>query len=423
MESISYTERIPVRAGVYDVIVAGGGVAGVAAALTAVRDGKKALLIEKSTILGGLGTLGLINLFVPMCNGRGRQIIFGLAEEMLRLSIRHGWAMVPSDWRNGQPDHPTEQRYVARFSPAIFALVLREWLEDSGVELLFDCIVSGTVMQGNHCEGVVIDGKSGREFIRGKMFIDATGDGDLMRRAGVPTVTGDNFDFYGAKAISLESCQKAVKTGRIEDAITGISGGTVNLYGKGQPADVPLWHGTSTDSTNQYLSHNQRLMLENVKKLPNEGFEIVTLPGMLQTRTSCRIDGEYTLKADDAYRHFDDSVGAICDFERRDFLYEMPYRLLIHRGFDNIATAGRCASGEGYAWDLLRVIPPAIITGQAIGNAACLALDSGKGIDQVDVPSLQRMQADQNVMVHFDDALIPKDLEHAGEWTNDFGHV
>ena len=79
MEKIVFQEQLPVREKSYDVIVAGGGVAGLAAALTARRSGKQVLLIEKSTMLGGLATLGLINLFVPMCNGRGTQIIFGLA--------------------------------------------------------------------------------------------------------------------------------------------------------------------------------------------------------------------------------------------------------------------------------------------------------------------------------------------------------
>jgi len=83
---------------------------------------------------------------------------------------------------------------------------------------------------------------------------------------------------------------------------------------------------------------------------------------------------------------------------------------------------GRSASGEGYAWDVIRVIPPAIISGQAAGNAAVVALDSNCGIDKVDVAEVQKKQAEQNVMLHFDDALIPKDLAHAGEKGEDIGH-
>ena len=114
MKHIFFQEEIPVREKSYDVIVAGAGVAGLAAALTARRAGKSVLLIEKSTMLGGLATLGLINLFVPMCNGRGTQIIYGLAEEFLRYSVRYGWAKIPDEWRNGEPATPTEVRYIAR---------------------------------------------------------------------------------------------------------------------------------------------------------------------------------------------------------------------------------------------------------------------------------------------------------------------
>ena len=84
MNTVTINKTVPVKAH-YDVIVCGGGVAGCAAAVTAAKRGKSVLIIEKSNILGGLATLGLINLFVPMCNGRGKQIIFGLAEKWLRL--------------------------------------------------------------------------------------------------------------------------------------------------------------------------------------------------------------------------------------------------------------------------------------------------------------------------------------------------
>ncbi len=422
MGNIVYQEQIPVREKTYDVIVAGGGVAGLAAALTARRAGKQVLVIEKSTMLGGLATLGLINLFVPMCNGRGTQIIFGLAEEFLRYSIRYGWAKIPDVWRNGPPEKPTEVRYIARFSPNIFALALTEFFASEGIDLLFDVTCSAPVMEGKHCRGVIVQGKSGREFIRGSIIVDTTGDSDLLRRAGVPTLKRGNFTIYAVKAISLESCRKAVESGRIEDAVWVHSGYGVNLYGKGQPEDIPLCDGTDTDQVSHFLEINQRKLFERIKGDDPESREIVTLPGMAQLRTTCCIEGDYTLRESDTYRHFEDSIGAICDFERRDFLYEMPYRILIRSGYDNLITAGRSASGEGYAWDVIRVIPPAIISGQAAGNAAVVALDSNCGIDKVNVAEVQKKQAEQNVMLHFDDALIPKDAAHAGEKGEDIGH-
>ena len=101
-KTIVYEKKLQVKKE-YDVIVCGGGVAGVAAAVTSAKNGLSTLLIEKSNMLGGLGTLGLINLFVPMCNGRGKQIIFGLAEKWLRKSVEVGIDFIPSDWKNGEP--------------------------------------------------------------------------------------------------------------------------------------------------------------------------------------------------------------------------------------------------------------------------------------------------------------------------------
>ena len=145
------------------------------------------------------------------------------------------------------------------------------------------------------------------------------------------------------------------------------------------------------------------------------------LPGMCQFRTTRHIDGDYTLKVSDQYRHFADSISAINDFDQRDFLYEVPYRTLIRTGYDNLITAGRTASGEGYAWDVLRVIPPAIVTGQAAGLAAAQALDTGRGIDEIDVGALQKTLEAQRVMIHFDDAWVPE--KPASDARCDVGHI
>ena len=190
---ISHEEKIPVR-GDYDVIVAGGGVAGVAAAVSAARLGKRVLLVEKTVSLGGLATIGLINLFVPMCNGRGVQIIRGMAEELLRLSISKGYDTLPEVWRNGEPGFgKTGVRYLTKYSTPIFIMQLTEFVKEAGVDLLFDTVVSEPVMDGNRIKGVILDSKSGREYYSAKICVDTTGDADLLYRAGVPTVEGGNY--------------------------------------------------------------------------------------------------------------------------------------------------------------------------------------------------------------------------------------
>ena len=102
MKHLEVTQQIPV-CGEYDVIVAGGGLAGAAAAVSAARAGLSVLLLEKTVALGGLATIGLINFFVPMCNGRGRQIIRDMAEELLQLSVSCGYDTLPPEWREGEP--------------------------------------------------------------------------------------------------------------------------------------------------------------------------------------------------------------------------------------------------------------------------------------------------------------------------------
>ncbi len=409
MNTIDFKMSIPVRDS-YDIIVCGGGIAGCAAALEGARHGKKVMLLEKSTVLGGLATMGLINYFVPMCNGRGIPICRGMAEEFLRLSIQYGYDTLHPVWKESNVDAPADigRRYDTAYSPYIFAMQLTEILRDAGVKLLFDCIASYPIMDGGHCTGIVTDSKSGLEFYGARQVIDTTGDCDIVQRAGIPTVDGRNFYSYFARQISLESCKRAVESGQAHRAVTTISGGSANLYGGGQPDNIDLYWGTSVENVSDYLIRNQLDMLEKLKKDDRLFREVTTLPMMPQFRTTRRIDGDITVHEEDKYRHFDDSVCAICDFDRRDYLYEVPLRSLTRRGFDNIITAGRSASADGYAWDVFRVIPPAILTGQAAAVAASHAIDEGCAVADCDIRKVQSVLESENVMIHFDDALIPE---------------
>lgn len=408
MEYIEYKKQVPVKKG-YDVIVCGGGVAGVAAAVSAAKNGLSTLLLEKSNMLGGLGTLGLINLFVPMCNGRGKQIIFGLAEKWLRLSAELGWDTIPEEWRNGEPEQPTQIRYLQRYSPAIFAYQLTEEIKKSGADILFDCMAADPVMEGNLCRGVITESKGGTEYYPCRVLIDTTGDCDVLRRGGVPTVAGENFFTFSAKMVTLDGCRRALESGDIGKIYDGISGGGINLFGDGQPDDVPRWSGLSAEEVTDYIVRNQLLILEKLRQTDRKTREIVTTPGMPQFRTTAHIKGDYSLRVADAYRHFDDSVCAINDFEHRDHLFEVPLRTLTRRDYPNIITAGRSADGTGYGWDLLRVIPPAILTGQAAGEAATLAVKTGAPVAGVKISALQAKLEKENVMIHFPDSYVPED--------------
>ena len=124
----------------YDIAVIGGGVAGVAAAVQAARCGMKTVLVERTALVGGLATGGLINVFLPLCDGNGHQVTFGIAEEMLRKSIVYGPGEIPPNWkkeRNGME----RKRFIAVFSPASFVLALDEMLDEAGVDVWLDSLV------------------------------------------------------------------------------------------------------------------------------------------------------------------------------------------------------------------------------------------------------------------------------------------
>ncbi len=397
----------------YDVIVAGGGVAGIAAALACTRSGCRTLLFEKSVMLGGLATLGIINYFEPLCDGHGRKIIGGLCEELLRLSIKYGYDTVPGPWRktaegvcsNINPeaeckDPANPPRYVTRFSPAIFAMYMTEYLTSEGVDILFDTLACKPVINNECCEGVTVENKSGRQFYGAKVVIDTTGDADLIYRAGIPTITGDNWFTYCGRISDLSTCDKAIEEKNIYKALKSFTIGS-DLYGKGHPEGMKKFDGTDVNHINEYIRQAHKKTIEFLAPQDRTTRDVVMIPSMPQFRTTRRIVGEYELTEQDQYVHFDDSVGAICDFTKRDIVYEVPYRCLYNKCIDNMITAGRSISSSGWAWDVTRVIPPAILTGQAAGQAATVSIRTGKPLRSIPVNLLQQELADTGILIHF----------------------
>lgn len=427
----------------FDILVLGGGVAGCAAALSAARLGKKVALIEKTVALGGLATNGQINLFVAMCNGYGKQITRGMAEEFFRLSIRHGFGAGAPEFVNGEIPEKLRKayaeqgrklpRYTTVFSMGIFSLELLKLLHDSGVAVFFDTLFTGLETEktpaGTRVLGIYVETKSGRSYLSADCFVDASGDADLVFRAGGPTKKRGAYHFYAAVSTDMERLRKAVEANDIGKVFADVRGGKVDLFGEGPEEDlaVPLYDATDGDEINRYLISNQLQLLANhVASLEASGDEnarkkrdIIALPAMVQTRTSRRIDGESTITLEDAYRHMNDSVATISDFHIRGNLYEISYGTLYNRALSNVLAAGRIISAEGYAWDFTRVIPPAILTGQAAGTAASLSVDAACPVSAVNVPKLQAILKASDVLIHFDDADIPADraavLEKGGE--------
>lgn len=394
------TMEIPIEDS-FDVIVAGGGVAGVSAALAARRCGYSVLLIEKSVMLGGLATLGHIAIYLPLCDGEGRKVTGGIAEELLHLSIKYSYDNLPEYWKNGGEGDYMGGRYRTHFNVPAFVVALDELVIEEGIKIMFDTITSRPIMEDNECKGVIVENKSGRYAYLAKVVIDATGDADVMARAGAECVLGQNWLSYWAYLIDFERMNKALESNNIFDA--------VDLRAMGAPStgvgyeDIGSFDGTDARDVTSLILMGREILREEIKKYNRTDGCAVSIPGMAQFRTTRQVLGIRALKPEDKYTHIDDSIGVIADWRtnKKADLYEVPYRSLIDSKIPNIIAAGRITAAKGDAWEITRVIPTAALTGQAAGTAAALSISSGRSLQELDVLELQQQLSDAGVLIHF----------------------
>lgn len=398
MNELRWNMTAPVR-GLYDVLVAGGGVAGLAASIAAARRGSRVMLLERQINLGGLAATGLINLFEPMCDGSGHTVVGGLCRELLDAALRYGYDTLPPAWREGGPVGPDAPRFTTRFSPQMASLAWAELAQKAGVELLLGVEILGAEMDGQLCRGLVVQGREGPFCVEGRMVVDATGDAAVLASAGVPTAQGQNYFTYVAHEITLDSCVQAAQSGDIGRAVRQIRGGSATLSGLRQPPDMPLYSGLTSGEVTEYILKNQTVLLDKLRDEDRTAREVVTLPSMPQFRGTRHICGRHLFREEDAGLEQADSIGVVTDFSRRGRLFEVSAGCLYHRDFPNLLAAGRCAGAEGFGWDILRVIPSAIVTGQAAGALACAALEAHCPIRDA-VPAAQRLLGDLGVPLH-----------------------
>ena len=389
-----------------DVIVVGGGIAGVAAAVAARRQGADVLIIEKSALFGGLATNGLISWYEPLCDGEGTQLMYGLPEELLRLSVRYGQDTLPQIWKHRlAPDGPSQGpaqrkdpaggRYATDFLPCALQLALDELLLQEGVRIRLDMAGVQPVMEGTRCRGIITESVSGREAYTAEVVIDATGDATLLYRAGVPCVEGKNYFSFTAREVRRDPSGTAFPL-----AWHNIGS---NLFGKGHPAGYPLVSGTENAEETDFLLEGRKQLLDKLRGQDRDQHGVFLLPSQAQFRTTRRLSGGYTLKEADDHQYRERSVALFCDFKRSGAWYELPFEALYHPGFPNLLAAGRMISAEGWAWDVARIIPCCAASGEAAGIAAALAVQTGTDPGRIDIRSLQEHLRDRGVRIHRDE--------------------
>lgn len=385
--------------GTYEVAVCGGGIAGIAAALAAARQGKKTLLIEQQFLLGGLGTAGLVTVYLAICDGCGRQISFGIAEELLRLSITHGAeARYPANWLDGVGSRgKTDKRFEARYNPQLFAILAEDLLRSTGVEILYGTRLAGVRTEGDKITHLMVENKSGRSAYRVRSVVDATGDCDAAWMAGAPT-----REFAGGNVLAAwyySVGQKGYQLNMLGFADVPERGTTDgNRVKLGEERKFRGLEGAElSDMT--ILAH-QTMYRDFLKQRENDPeHSPVTMASIPQVRMTRRIRGEYELSAEEAHTFFADSVGMIPDWKRRGPVYEVPFRSLYSAKAKNLITAGRCTSADDAMWDIIRVIPCCAVTGQAAGTAAAMTDD----FTALDVSLLQQQLTRCGVVLHEED--------------------
>ena len=363
-----------------DVVVLGGGMAGIAAALASARSGAETLLVEKEYALGGLATLGLIVVYLPLDDGLGVKMSASLSEELLRCALEIGPGEIPSAWadENAPQEARRGVRYQVTYNAASMMIAAERLLLDAGVKLLYDARLSGAETEGGRVRSIWVETKRGRMEVEAAAFVDCTGDADLCFFAGETTVddptnrrTGWYYSFDG-EALRLHQ--------QTDPIYTQI------------PEGSRLYSGTDPEEITQSLIDQRAMILNHVRDLRaggNPGAYPLLIPAYHGLRMTRRLEtsAHFSEDAHD-YVWFHDAIGMIGNWKKSGHRYSIPYRAIKAETFSNLYAAGRCCCAEKSGWDLTRVIPTCAVTGEAAGLAASWQAQRGAAPTAQTVQSL-----------------------------------
>lgn len=365
-----------------DVLVAGGGIAGISAALSAARAGAKVTLLERGFMLGGLATAGLVTIYLPLDDGMGNQVSFGIVEELLRLALPHSLenreGRYPTAWlENGSFEERRDgRRFELQYNPYLYAIECERLLLGAGVKLLYGTVACDVHKAGDQIDAVIVENKSGRSAIRARSVVDATGDADLCALAGAQTETFKQGNVLAAWYYFLSQGEKEAQLkmlgyADIPDAEKKKQGVETKTLVKQRFGGLDA----QELSEQVILSHEQTFMDVLTRRQDNPNYTLTTMASIPQIRMTRRLVGEYTLDDSEDHKEFADSIGMISDWRKRGPAYHVPFGTLYGRDVKNLITAGRSISVTEPMWDISRVIPPCAVTGEAAGAAAAMTDD------------------------------------------------
>ena len=395
---IEPSRQIPIIEEV-DLLVVGGGPAGICAALSASRCGLRVLLAERFNHLGGLWTGGLV---LPLLathavdeNGTMKQAVFGIGAEIIERLRKMGMADRDID--------PIVDPEAAKY-------LFDRMMEEEGVRIFYNVWASNVIMDGNRIDCVVLESKSGRVGVRGKMVVDTTGDGDIF------AFTGEDFINLPYHIGLVHRLGNTDRIDRSADGFTPAKSGKatpvpgvnwVNMRGENGSDGLDLY--TLSDLTQSY----RKQIWEQVQKMRSlPGYEqvfLVDTAAQLGVRVTRLLKGQYTLTIKDSmtFRRFKDVIGccgswraikyqdAVVKREDRP-IWQIPLRSIIPVKTENLLTAGRCFSYEAAHAEDGRIMSAAVVTGHAAGAAAVAAIQASSRVQNVPYTEVKRILLEQN---------------------------
>ncbi len=411
-----------------EVVVCGGGPAGVCAAVAAAEMGADTLLVERYGFLGGMMTAGLVNPFMKYHAG-DEQINAGLFQSIIDyLSEAGAYGVLP--------------KARSAFDPELAKIVLDRMVLDAGVKLLLHTSICGAEVEGSTLRAAMLHEKGGLRPVAADVFIDATGDADLAYFAGAPFQQGrdedgfcqpmtTNFRMAGVDEDAMPSRQEInalYDAARAEGAVENPRENVLFFYTT-RPGEihfnttriVKLDATDSTDlSTAELEGRRQVAQMARFLKERVPGFAdawVSAVPTQIGVRESRRIMGDYVLTAEDvlAARKFDDGIargaydvdihnpagtGTVIKHLPPGEAYDIPYRCLCPEGFDNLLVAGRPISSDHEAHSSHRVMPIAACNGEAAGVAAALCALNAADIRSVDTGQVRETLAARGASIY-----------------------
>ena len=371
-----------------DVLVVGGGSAGVVAAIAARRAGANVTLVERYGHFGGLWTGGLVVLILGHIVKGGKQVCQGIGEEMMRRMDKLDGAII--DRRPGV--NPTVDAEAAKY-------VMVEMIEEAGVDVFLHCWGVDAIVTGNTVRGVVFESKSGRQAILAKAVVDATGDGDLFAAAGAEFEhrshnVGLVSRIGNLDRVDAEKAKEAPKPRRLGSATPAPGVNWVNLTG-------PEVDGLDLATLTRMEMNHRKFIWKDVQRTrQTPGYEkvyLVETAPQIGVRITRVLNGLNRVRLSDlkAATKFPDVVGVGGASNATHGEWQIPYGALVPTTVDNVLASGRCISMDLGMADLVRLVPNCFVTGHAAGVAAAVAVQDNCRPREVDIAKVQKILRQQ----------------------------